>query len=603
MKIVWREIVRAGKDVVVAAIDTENLDLGIDTIWDESSTSADRELLIEDTLSNDDNNSDTDDSDEETDDEIPSVTTTDGAFNLAELYFSVDTYRRLLENRQMWERLLDPTNLFFGTLSESDLRQFCLFYIEARRTIDKELVPGAIVEVSTRLGNLFYDFAMSIDLISKVIVYVKFNDAIPKPDFSSAGTNIGRDRPELTFCADNDLTEYYVILAITVICKMLCPIWGDLIERTTGDTDNMFKETLSLRVIEPLLSCPDIRPVYEKIHNIITNIVTTEMKHAHPNGSFTASMGGVSNDKYCHVITAQVIVKRLVTVDLYKTDPDGNIVIWIHTCAQRAFTSLKQTLNAHCQIVPRNDVSNNPDWGDEHSISALEYSSHTTEVTADIPVLIRFIIMQGISKFRKQYQVSDLEFQSTMNHYKLNPVQVTIFNKVFIALFFGNSIGGAQGLKYLDRPLFTELVAIVQLYISQQYEAPSVVHLLTANSPEDIRPVIKLSTMNGRIATNTRNSPDFHLCEKVLPDIINGIGVGSVLKRLQDFIINHHHYINTASMVNANLDDPATQFVQDKLLEYDENVMQNCCAIILDIIDPARVRRSSDSLLRTERLL
>ena len=595
MKIVWREIPRPGKDVVVAAIDTEDLDLGIPTYWDETVVTPDIAFTTE--APTEPTDEDAVEMDETEVPYIPPVTTSDGPFNLSELYFSVQTYRKLLTDKTMWDRLLHTTNQFFARLTEDELRLFCLFYIEARRTIDRDLVRGSIVSVTTNLGNMFYDLAMTIDLIPKVLIYVQGNTEIPKPDFSYAGGNIGRDRPELTFCENNDLTEYYAILAITIICKMLCPLWGDMIERTVGDTGNMIKETLCLPIIEPILALDAFRAVSEKIYRCISNIVDNEIKNTYANGQFTATVGGVSRDRFCHIINAQLIVKKLVTVDLYKED--GNLVIWIHTCAKKTYNSLQQTLNRRCQIVPRIDISNTPDWGDDHGVSVLEYGSHTTNVTADIPGLLRFSVRNAITRLRKMFQVPENEFRMAMTYYNLDMIDVTIFNKVLVGLFVGEEIGGAQGLKYLDLTLYMELVVIVQIYIANTYNAPSIVHLLTAKTPEEIKPVAKLSTINMLIGMNTKHSPDYQACVRAFPHTIDKVGVSTVLARIQDFIVTHHHFYNTAPIVSANLDGPMATVSNGSLLEYEEVVMQQFCMILLERADPTGVR-NGESILRVE---
>lgn len=598
MKIIRHSVSRVGKDVLVAFIDTGGIDLGIDTIGVDptltNSQTEDEKLPVETSYTDDvDPEIEPDgvfEGDEDQLPDIPPVSDTNGAFDLNRLYFYIDTFKKLTAVEGLWSQILLAANRFFETLDEDDQRKFCLFYIFARRTIDRDLVRGQITEVTTALGNQFYDLAVDMDLPEKVLHYVKTSSGIPIPDLTYAGTNVGRDDPELTF----HMEEYYILLTISVICKILCPIWGDVVERMVGSVDNEMKETHCMNVIEPILTLPTFRTVRNKLYNYVSRIVDTALNGAYETASFTATVSGVSRDRFCQIVFSTLIVKRYVTVDLYKTEPTiGNIMIWTWTCAKSSFSSLQQTLNKRCRIMPRVNIFESPDHSgdDERRISLLEQGSHITDVTADMPVLIRFGVKMAIGKLLREFDISETDYKYALTYYYANPIQVTTLNKILVGVFIGNQIGGAQGLKYLNLPLFTELVTITQIYIATRYSDPDTVNLLTATTSDEEKAVPELSGTNTRILTTARQTLEYRSCEDSSPlgkITINGISTSTVLRRLQDHITKYHHYANTAPLISAIMDkDPPAR---GSLILYEEDVMQSYCRIILGVINPTGSR-------------
>ena len=236
--------------------------------------------------------------------------------------------------------------------------------------------------------------------------------------------------------------------------------------------------------------------------------------------------------------------------------------------------------------MPRIDITESSDHGgdDERKISILEHGSHITEVTADVPQLLRFGVRMTIERLCREYKIAEIDYQHTVSYYRQNPIIVTAFNKIMVGVFLGNHIGGAQSLKYLDIALFTELVAITQIYIATEYAYADVVDLLTAITMEDEKPVPALSNTNIRITSSSRQTEEWRKCETTFPHAIDGIGVSSVLKRLQDHVVKYHHFANTSPLVSAIMDrDPPTK---GTTLMYEEDVIQKCCEIIYGVVRP-----------------
>lgn len=583
MKITWRRMSNGNKDIVVSLIDVQGLDLGIETTLEELDP-------IETLLDIEEVSDDDDDNDEEEPVVADTAIVIEGEiYNLNKLFFRMGTYQKLTDNPEaVWELLLRGTNRFFDTLSDDDLRRFGLFFIDARQTIDRDLSNGgAITDVATTLGNILYDLSTEINLPDKLLHYVKYQSEIPIPDLSYAGTNASRDSEKMTF----NLEEYYILLAISVLCKMLSPIWGDMIDRTRDDVDNMLKEIQCINLIEPVLTLSAFSTVRNKLYNYVSTIVDTEMNNSYATAAFAATMGGVSRTLFHNIVFCNLIVKRFVTIDLYITASDspsgrdGNMMVWVATCSRQAYQSTQNALNKRCRVMPRTDISEISNNGeDERSVSVLEHSSRITDVTADTPQLIRFGARMAVQKLCRKYDVSSLEFQQVLGYYQKNPIQVSVFNKILVGIFVGEYIGGCQGLKYLDLALYSELVTITQIYIAKNYAYPDVVHLMTAFTPSEERPVLELSSINSMIDSTSKKTLEYRGCEDSFPFVLNNVGIGAALKSMQEFITKYHHHINTAPFVSGIMDMIAP--AHRSLLLYEPEVMQQCCSVILKNINP-----------------
>lgn len=586
MKIVRREIERSGRAIHVAWIDTEGLDLGFDTISSgiEPPQPEPEFIAVREMDKRNNNNDDDDDINPDLiEEELEPVLADGEILNLDNIYFCIDTYKKLATGSiETCDALLRPANGFLRDgLSQGDAKELCLFYIDCRKIIDEELIllRGNLSEVSIKIGNNLYDLAQKIDLPEKLIYYCK-NYGIPMPDLSKAGTRVGQDREEMTFREP----EYYQIMAISILCKLLCPIWGDLTYRTIKHIDTMQKETHCTGVIVPILNMEPFRAVSDKLYNYIANIVDKAISSSFANASFTATIGGFSKNRFHQSVHAMLLVKRYVNVDLYT--PDGNLMVWTSTCAKQSFDSLIGTLNSKCHVMKRVDISDGPDRGDEESnVSVLEHGSRVTTVTADVPVLIKYGVQQAIKRICREYQISDIDLKPALVYYHQNPIQVTPINKILVGVLLGNKIGGAKSLKYLDHLEYTRLVAITQIYVANHIHS-SLVHLLTATIPALIDPTEEnqkrsASTIDTRINMLFNISGEYKDCETAFNHVDNS-SIGTILLKVKDHITKFNHFANTAPNVSAIMEqDPLPK---GSLVEYDEMVMRHFCSMILQII-------------------
>lgn len=554
MQLIRRKIFRSGKEVCVATLDLEGDHFDLDII--ETRVEDRNEILV---------NEDLDD-----------IQVNNFNIDMNHLYFYIDTYRQLVssDDSTQWNILMRPANEFLRTLSREDTKALFLFYFEAKKIIDDEIVVGrsTLSETAILIGNKLYDLVEDNKLAEKLLHYCT-NHNIPIPDLSYAGTRIGQDREEMTFREN----EYYLLMSISVLCKLLSPVWGDLIYRTSKDVDTMQKEILAIDVIIPVLNTPFFISINNKLFNYIANMVNSEMTRAYDSASFTATIKGFSQDRFHQVIFATMLIKRYVNVDFYGAERN-NIMVWTATSAKNAFNSTLQSLTTKCQVMKRLEVVDGVGGDDEASVSVLEHASQVTTVSADIPVLIQVSIEQSIKHICKNLDINSHDLDQAMRYYIHNQIQVNVLNKIVVGMLLGNKIGGARGIKYLYHLDYTKLVVISQIYISQNIPS-MLVHLLTSTT--SAQPKSIASSTDTRISMTFESSKEYIACTRD-GYAIKDISMESIIKKVKDFIVKYSHYTNTSPSVCATLDQD--DIPKGTIIEYDEFIIRNFCSLILHIL-------------------
>lgn len=589
MKLVRREMKRFGNDIIVAFLDTEGLDLGIDAMVEVPEVEDDTDRIPADELENEEED-DTLSTEDNDDPIVDPILTDNGPLDLSKVYFYVDTYNYLSgQEASSWDMCLSPINAFFANLSQDDQRKLCLFYINARRQIDNELVHTNIVDVATDLGNELYDLAIECDLASKLIYFAGHAELshIPIPDLAYAGSR-AHDVVAYTFREP----EYIVVLAISILSKMLCPIWGDLIYRTTRKIDNLMKETYCLNVIQPILSTPQFRDVSKKLFDYVANIVNTAMAGSYPHAEFTSSYSGFSRERFHQFVHATILVKRYVSFDLYDescraASRSGNIMTWTASCARHAFTSSLNALNKKCHVMRRMDISDTHERGggdDESNVSVLEYSSRVSHTTVDVPVLIRHGVRMAIRTLCREYGISERDFVQAKLYYEQYPIQVSIVNKILVGALLGNRLGGAHSIQYLDILEYQQLVIITQIFTMMRTGTMDLMYLLSSTTPEmpkshtTTSPSASIDTI---IHLTKNEMPGYKACRKAFSYAIDNVSIESVMNRVHEYITRFHHYHNTPPILSMMMDESPP--AHGSLIEYDQMILGSFFKVLLEI--------------------
>jgi hypothetical protein len=168
-----------------------------------------------------------------------------------------------------------------------------------------------------------------VSLVEKLHHWVVTDSQIPIPELSYVNDRIG---DSLTFLKD----DYLALLSISVLAKLMFPIWGDVQDPRSIVGNPLVYERLCLETIEQLLEHDLLQVGYGKLQRRVAYVLDRARVALYPE---TASLVGTDPDR---IVFSRLIVRRFVTIDLYVSH--GNILVWAATCARQDFLSLSQTL-------------------------------------------------------------------------------------------------------------------------------------------------------------------------------------------------------------------------------------------------------------------
>lgn len=543
MKIVKKQTVYNGTDVYVAHIDTEGADLGRVS-------------------------------------PIP----------LEELDFFITTYKKLHENNcELFEQLFKPANDFIKSLPQETQVDLCNFFIDALYMIDHSINEGQdLSNISNDIGYLFNNVVTKNGIPKLVFNWVDKN--IQLPDLSNMVIE-AHYTTEMTFLHN----DYVGVTAISVLCKVLCPIWGDLIFKTKKSTDTAIKESLCYGVIAPVMACNEFSFIDQKVTSYIENIIKSEVSskqysQTQPIG-FTVAVNGFSNERLNFTVYSIVFVKKFVIVNLLAET--CNIMKFIKVCISSSLKALYSGLGKR-NYKPRYVPSKTGDE-EEGNVSLLENESHVTATTADIRPLVRFGAEQAVDAALKDYDISPRLFDKVLDYYAENHIQPSPLNRCLTSLLFGDRIGGAAGMQYLNLRIYTKLIAATQIYIARNWNN-QLVDLITASTAEEDK-TEGASNTDFRIAMSQKDFGEYHRCTAIYPYTLNASGINDktgrfvasketrfdhVITGLKDFITMRHHYANTAPSVQELLGDDL-RYEKGAVIIYDEFVIRNIYQYILNV--------------------
>jgi hypothetical protein len=488
-----------------------------------------------------------------------------------ELIFAIRTYKSLSNE------ILAPINDFIGKMSLEDQSKLFEFYITAREFLNQEINEENYKEIPNVLGDWFYRLVMNLNLVERLVKYVIEAD-LPIPDLSMIGKR-AQDRTAYTFLHN----DYVKLTAISLCCKILGPVFGDLMSKTGDFVNSTDKEVYCYDIISPTLYHPDIVDLNKKFVDYVNNLIDKKIPSVDEEISFIYTHRGYTENRFKKSIYCILLVKRFVNFDVTLREP--------HICDIMKYVAISTDKQLHNQlrslvtdkniIYPRGDVKKNQaeEWGEANSVSALEYESSTSRGTADIPTLVDVITDMTLDRVLKALVIDKDHFDAALKFHKYSPIMPSVFNKALVSTLIGNMIGGAYGLQYMNIEAYSRLVVATQLYASKVYQN-QLVHLLTCSTNQYPK-ITQISSTDQRIMFNSDNSTEYRKLTSMIPYNINNKSINTQLLALREWIIMYDHFYNTAPVVSELNGDVIENNVR---IDYEDIIMREVCAFFVDAV-------------------
>lgn len=482
-------------------------------------------------------------------------------------HFIIETYKNLSsheDDNAYWNSIYKSINDIFASLSVDDQRVIANFFIDAHTCIIDTLSNDPTMEkveiVIRQLQMLIIRMSDAINLRRIFTNYVVHGGAITFPDLSEVGGRT-QDRSWLTFKYD----EYVDLTELSLMSKMMSPIWGELIYRTKNIIETNLKETQFCAILHEYFK--QYGTLLEKFFDYIYNIVKS------PQDEVTTSFNGQTPNNMVSYVFGTMFVKKFVNVDLLLKE--CNIMTYVNSCTRQTTSTYLSGLQDRNRANLRLDFSRE----DDGNASYLEDVSCSTRHTADVPIIVEHATERTIDAMIQSYGISKTIFDRAVAFYLKNPISQTVLNKYIASTMFGHRIGGASGINMLDAITYSKLMAFTQIYMAM-HGYTELVHLLTM-TPTEIPQPGPVSKTNISIRFNVTSSEEYRNCKNLFPYKIGNLQWDSCLSNIVDTITTYVSYYNTAPAIWDMVDGDAFQNGQQ--LVYTDSIIRAICGFILHV--------------------
>ena len=265
-------------------------------------------------------------------------------------------------------------------------------------------------------------------------VQYKSNIRIPSPPdlpvtfVESIDKNHTRDKTYI-------MQDYLNLVSMVVQLRLLIPIWGEYISRTSKEIGTNFKELYAFYLINN--------------SNLTNSMAMTKLRAyvnaiVPPSGNNAAILEGISSEDFPTWNLALVVVRRLSMMDIRGVDPKPILVQHI---SRHIRERVKRSDSSFRGGMIREKLQPNQNVSDEMQLSTLERYVFRPEITSGDIVHIRHLVKDpfkcaqelspGITK--EEVDISMLAYSRLLTH-ELQPAQKRLLQWVFDPIVSGMGV-------------------------------------------------------------------------------------------------------------------------------------------------------------------
>jgi hypothetical protein len=477
--------------------------------------------------------------------------------------FYVMTYE-LLRNREdqsadetqiKWDTVFKPVNDFFLTLDREEqvaiaqtlmsMHFDILENIGLQTDLNYALFSKKIDKMTESLKTMLGDLDQKINLIPKLINFVEKN--IPIINFDNVGMK-PEDTPEMTF----ERPDIVILTSIVVLCKMLSPIFGSIINYTSKQINNDLKVFHCYAILTTVLSRRYLY-IYNKLMYYLTNIIKPFLK----SNDITFAFHAYTLQMLTIQAFAYLLTRRFIPVDIYQKN--GNLMTYTLACVKSYIKTLNSSTTRKSAIKEKEDPKEIN--SDEGNSSRLENESKNSKTTADVPIIVEFAAEWTINKLLEKCTEEEKEiYEKSINYYTKNLVTPTMFNKYIVSIFYGSSLAGATGIELLTYIPYVKLITMLQIQL-YKLGFHSLICPLTMNPLNTIK--LNLSDSDRAIKLNWHSIPEFKMCDQLFIYNCNDLTWDTILADLVLFLIeyNYAYHLSPELWKYMNLENHNTEEV------------------------------------------
>lgn len=531
-----------------------------------------------------------------------SVTLRKGKDNVegcGDITFSMKTYEKIARDNEgnIGDHILLPINLFFETLTFDEQKDIYDLYAYSR-SIMATMNRDNRREVQDALQERIFNTARRLNLSEKMIAFCK-TDRFVYPDLSTVGT-LPHHSPAKTFL----LQDYVEITAISLLSKMMVPIWGEFIKELADmDVSNHQRENIAFELIEVTLESGAFERIYGKLYNTLSTLIQERRKmmdkKAIPSGvtsSYIITHNGIDDQMFESIVMATIVVKRMATYECFTRLRDGNVpnaMVYIDDGIKRTADTRIQSMRRDMSSLPRREL---PAHDTEDNSSILDHASRISKKPIDVPIFVQTAVTNWeLPKMVVELDTPEDVFASACDYYLTNSFDISPLCQAMIASFIGTRFGGSKCIGYLPPRVYQQLVVLLQIFLIRQemYDLASLITAKTSTTPIEG----SSTSLATRIHTNLKSS-EYLQCqtlfkgflEKPVNDFVkkstgrkpevDRIDFVSQINRMVEWLTRYTHSENMAPAL-WEFSKQENRPIVGSECRYDENTIRNLCRFYL----------------------
>jgi len=443
-----------------------------------------------------------------------------------------------------WDDTFAIINHFFSTLTKEEQAEIVYALVHMHKDIldffmDESLIDLTILtrKLSARCDNM----DLVIGLCDKLRAYALTH--IPIGLMPGAGSR-PQDNDKLTFYPD----EVASIMSITLLCKMMAPIFGVMMLHLLNKIDIKTKESCCTMVFTSLFN-RKFPKLIDKLKYYIRHTVDVYCNE----DTTRALMHGCDNHTLSHAMYSQLLIRQFVNVPLIKKE--SNLITYILVSVKKALGTVYSTILKKPTYHRPLFVTSSDDDG---NTSRLEADSMVSNRTCDVPSLIKCAVPHTMLKYMRLYDINNEDLTNSIEYYNSNPIVPTLLNKDMNSMFYSQDFGGGRGILMLKSSEYTQITALLQLILlslSVDDGYRQLAHMLTAAPSLDTQAGFTFEDNQFRL--NTGASIGYRNCRTRFensPFGLKGKEWDNHIDKLTEDIIMRKYRYNTAPWLWALMD-------------------------------------------------
>ena len=350
-----------------------------------------------------------------------------------------------------------------GTFKKFDVFEHFNAFMKTRSLDFQKKCFTNLIEIRTVLDSFYESNKLSTELIPRVtslvdmfnieevVDWVNFKSDIRlPPHFATTfveDINKGTTREQTYLKSD-----YVNLISISIILRVMVPVWSEFIARVRQDTGTMLKEYVSGQLVSKTKLYNS--EIVDKLREYIVVCVANN----HLNNP-SLILGGVSSEDFLDWITALVLIRRLAVGDVRGIDPKINLITSVYSYITQ-------------RVSPDNPASS------EYREKSMTVTSES-DMDAKLSVLERYKIKHDISLgeiVELEHSVSDIMHvakrlepnipeQLVINALNTSKVLLTkqlLDPQINILKWLLSGIISPRGLLHLQKEVIVNLLAVAQ---------------------------------------------------------------------------------------------------------------------------------------------